>query len=77
MPIKMKHTGHGSGPVEAISSWSGHNSGVDPGMKKRGNCMFLSAETECSSGALRFSAGEKKLVIAGCLRSPWFTVIHA
>ena len=42
--------------------------------------MFLSAETECSSGALRFGAGEKKLVTAGCLRSPWvhgFTVIHA
>ena len=41
---------------------------------------FFSAETECSSGALHFGAGEKKLVTAGCLRSPWvhrFTVIHA
>ena len=53
------------------------DAGADPEIKERGgtlsrgNCMLLSAETECSSGALRFGAGEKKLVIfdeAGCLR---------
>ena len=38
-------------------------------MESCGNC--LSAETECSLGALRFGAGEKKLVTAGCLRLPW------
>ena len=51
--------------------------GADPEIKERGgtlsrgNCMLLSAETECSSGALRFGAGEKKLVIfdeAACSR---------
>ena len=66
-----RNKGKGGHTVAVATSVSGRGGLVSWPMESRGNCMLLSAETECSSGALRFGAGEKKLVIfdeAGCLR---------